>query len=301
MRALLPSAGEDGRAARSAWPSPTSRPTSSTRSSSPSSAEAAKQGVEVVVVDAKGDAATQVSQIQDFITQHVDAIIYIPAGATAAGRARSRTPRRPASRSSPSTATRRTPWRHLHRHRLRRRRQGAGRATSPSMTGGEGQVGDPPGPDRHHAGDRPRQGLHRGAGQGARASRGRSPSSPPTVGPGRGLQRLPRTCCRRIPTSPSSSAAPTRWRWARRRPCASANLGHKVTIVGFDGDFAGLKAVRDGTLDATMTQHTQAMGRLALQSARDADQRRQGAGRAAAVPAYLTTKDNVGPVHRQHP
>src|SRR4051795_13132377 len=47
--------------------------------------EAAKQGIEVVVADARGDAATQVNQIEDFITKKVDAIIYIPAGATAAG------------------------------------------------------------------------------------------------------------------------------------------------------------------------------------------------------------------------
>jgi ribose transport system substrate-binding protein len=47
-------------------------------------AAAKEQNVKVVVADAKGDSNTQVSQIQDFITQQVDAIIYIPAGATAA-------------------------------------------------------------------------------------------------------------------------------------------------------------------------------------------------------------------------
>jgi ribose transport system substrate-binding protein len=47
--------------------------------------EAKAKGVKVVTVDAKGDAATQVSQIQDLITRGVDALIYIPAGATAAG------------------------------------------------------------------------------------------------------------------------------------------------------------------------------------------------------------------------
>jgi len=45
---------------------------------------AAAQGIEVITVDAKGDGATQVSQIQDLITQGIDALIYIPAGATAA-------------------------------------------------------------------------------------------------------------------------------------------------------------------------------------------------------------------------
>src|SRR3954452_17347554 len=49
------------------------------------SAEAAAKGVTVVVSDAGGDSARQVSQIQDFISRSVSAIIYIPAGATAAG------------------------------------------------------------------------------------------------------------------------------------------------------------------------------------------------------------------------
>jgi ribose transport system substrate-binding protein len=48
-------------------------------------AEAKLKGVKVIVVDAHGDSATQVNQIQDLITRGVKAIIYIPAGATAAG------------------------------------------------------------------------------------------------------------------------------------------------------------------------------------------------------------------------
>ncbi len=43
-----------------------------------------KLGIEVIVVDAKNDTATQVSQVQDLITQGIDAFIYIPAGAAAA-------------------------------------------------------------------------------------------------------------------------------------------------------------------------------------------------------------------------
>src|SRR5262245_22341633 len=49
------------------------------------SAEAAAKGVKVVVSDAGGDSSRQVNQIQDFISRNVSAIIYIPAGATAAG------------------------------------------------------------------------------------------------------------------------------------------------------------------------------------------------------------------------
>ena len=45
---------------------------------------AGKLGIEVIVVDAKNDTNTQVSQVQDLITQGIDAFIYIPAGAAAA-------------------------------------------------------------------------------------------------------------------------------------------------------------------------------------------------------------------------
>ena len=47
-------------------------------------AYAGKLGIEVITVDAKGDTATQVSQVQDLLTQGIDAFIYIPAGAAAA-------------------------------------------------------------------------------------------------------------------------------------------------------------------------------------------------------------------------
>ena len=47
-------------------------------------AYAKTKNIEVITVDAKGDAATQVSQIQDLLAQNVDALVYIPAGATAA-------------------------------------------------------------------------------------------------------------------------------------------------------------------------------------------------------------------------
>ena len=43
-----------------------------------------EKGYTIVTVDAKGDATTQVNQIQDLIAQKIDALIYIPAGATAA-------------------------------------------------------------------------------------------------------------------------------------------------------------------------------------------------------------------------
>jgi ribose transport system substrate-binding protein len=46
--------------------------------------EGKKRGIEIITVDAKGDGPTQVNQIQDLLTQNIDALIYIPAGAAAA-------------------------------------------------------------------------------------------------------------------------------------------------------------------------------------------------------------------------
>ncbi|HPE60366.1 MAG TPA: substrate-binding domain-containing protein [Thiolinea sp.] len=43
-----------------------------------------EKGIDLIVVDAKNDTATQVSQVQDMMTQGIDAFIYIPAGAAAA-------------------------------------------------------------------------------------------------------------------------------------------------------------------------------------------------------------------------
>lgn len=45
---------------------------------------AKEKGIEVITVDAKNDGATQVSQVQDLLSQGIDAFIYIPAGAAAA-------------------------------------------------------------------------------------------------------------------------------------------------------------------------------------------------------------------------
>ena len=47
-------------------------------------AYAKQKGIQVITVDAKNDSATQISQVQDLLTQGIDAFIYIPAGAAAA-------------------------------------------------------------------------------------------------------------------------------------------------------------------------------------------------------------------------
>jgi ribose transport system substrate-binding protein len=79
-----------------------------------------------------------------------------------------------------------------------------------------------------------------------------------------------------------------------------ANLGHDVLVVGFDGDVAGLKAVESGTLDATMTQKTQGMGKLALESALALADGKQ-VPKEQLQEAVLTTKENVKPFIENHP
>ena len=79
-----------------------------------------------------------------------------------------------------------------------------------------------------------------------------------------------------------------------------ANLDHKVLVVGFDGDIGGLKAVKNGVLAATMTQRTQAMGRLSLEAALDL----LGGKKLPPLqlqPATLTTRENVDRFLAKHP
>lgn len=82
---------------------------------------------------------------------------------------------------------------------------------------------------------------------------------------------------------------------------AARNAGRDdITVVGFDGDKAGLEAVRDGVLDATITQPTFKMGALAVDSA-------VALANEESVPAeqlqegILTTKENVEEFIAKHP
>ncbi|TIU17066.1 MAG: sugar ABC transporter substrate-binding protein, partial [Mesorhizobium sp.] len=79
-----------------------------------------------------------------------------------------------------------------------------------------------------------------------------------------------------------------------------ANPGHKVWVAGFDGDVAALKALKGGVFDVTATQQTQGMGRLAVDAAI-----KLVAGETVPTEqlqdATLTTKDNVDQFIAKHP
>jgi len=260
------------------------------------SAEAAKQGVEVVVADARGDAATQVNQIEDFVTKKVDAIVYIPAGATAAG-----VPVKDAKRADiPIIAVDRNPPDEPADSFIASDSVAAARTLGEhvaKLTGGEGrvailqgQIGTTPEIDRN---------------KGFQDALSKQP----------GLQVVAKQPADRdqdkgfaiaqnmLQVHPDISVFFGRadaMALGAAQAVRVANVGHEVTIVGFDGDYAGLKAVRDGTVDATMTQQTQKMGRMAVQSARTLID----GGKVPAqqlVSAFLTTKEDAAKYIARHP
>jgi ribose transport system substrate-binding protein len=79
-----------------------------------------------------------------------------------------------------------------------------------------------------------------------------------------------------------------------------ADLGHKVWVVGYDGDVGGLKGVQSGTLDATVTQPTFTMGRMAVDAVTELL-----AGKKVVwdrpTDGVLTTQANVAGFLKIHP
>jgi ribose transport system substrate-binding protein len=258
--------------------------------------EAAKQGIEVVVADARGDAATQVNQIEDFITKQVDAIIYIPAGATAAG-----VPVKDARKAHiPIVAVDRNPpgapadtfiasdsvagAKQLGEHVAK-------------VTGGnaevailQGQIGTTPEVDRSKGFD---QALKENPGLQVVAKQ------PADWDQDKGFAIAQNM----LQVHPDVSVF---WGQADAMALGAAqavrvaNAGHKVTVAGFDGDYAGLRAVRDGVIDATMTQQTQRMGRMAVQSSQELIAGKKPP-KQQLLPAFLTTKANAAKYLASHP
>src|SRR3954447_19472602 len=258
--------------------------------------EAAKQGIQVVVGDARGDAATQVNQIEDFITKKVDAIIYIPAGATAAG-----VPVKDARKAGiPIVAVDRNPPGAPADTFIASNSVAAadklGRYVA-KQTGGEGQVAILQG----QIGTTPEIDRNKGFQEALSESPGLQvvAKQPADWDQDKGFN-LAQNMLQAHPDISVFFGRADAMALGAAQAVRVANVGHKVTIVGFDGDVAGLKAVRDGKVDATMTQQTQKMGRMAVQDA----QTLIDGGKVPAeqlVPAYLTTKANAAKYLESHP
>jgi ribose transport system substrate-binding protein len=258
-------------------------------------AEAEAEDVEIVFADAKNDADTQVSQVQDFITQGVDAIIYIPAGATAAT-----VPVREAKAAGiPVVTVDRNPDGAPGDTFIATDSVAAAKELGEwvvEKTGGEGNLGIIQG----QLGTTPEEARDEGFTEGIAGSniveitRQASDAWAQEEGYDIATDMLQANPEINIIFGRADGLALGAAQAAR-------NAGiDDILVVGFDGDPSGLTAVADGTLAATVTQQTTLMGKLAVQSAlkliagEDVDAEQLQAG-------MLTTADNVQEFIDEHP
>ncbi len=256
--------------------------------------EAEAEGVKLVFADAKNDADTQVSQVQDFITQEVDAIIYIPAGATAAT-----VPVREAKAAGiPVVTVDRNPDGAPGDTFIATDSVASAKALGEfvvEQTGGEGNLGIIQG----QLGTTPEEARDQGFTEGIAGSNivevARQASEAWLQDEGYDI------ATDMLQAHPEINVIFGRADGlALGAAQAARNGGFEVLVVGFDGDPSGLEAVASGELAATITQQTTLMGKLALQSALKliagetlpAEQLQEG---------ILTTKDNVEQFLAQHP
>jgi ribose transport system substrate-binding protein len=254
-------------------------------------------GIEVITVDAKNDGATQVSQVQDLLTQDIDALIYLPAGAAAAA-----VPARLA------------------------------KAQGIPVVNVDRNADDEPG-DTFIATDNATSayevckhviGLAGGAGKMImiHGQKGTTPEVERTKG-----------CMQAIGENPGVELVAQQWsnQWSQAEGLdISQNLlqanpdvtiifgqadglalgaaqGVKVSgveqrvyIGGFDGDTTALPILAEGGFDATATQQVRGIGRLAVDSAV-----KLAAGETLPaeqlLPGFLTTPENAGEYVAEHP
>lgn len=253
-------------------------------------------GVELVVSDAMGDADTQVSQVQNFITRDVDAIIYIPAGAAAAT-----VPVRDAKAAGiPVVTVDRNPETEPGDSFIATDSVAAAQALGEwvgEKTKGEGKIGVIQG----QVGTTPEIQRDTGFKEGTAKFPGlkevaRQSSDQWAQDEGFNIATDMLQSNPKIDVFFGRADA-----LALGAAVAARNAGRDdITVVGFDGDKAGLEAVRDGVLDATITQPTFKMGALAVDSA-------VALANGESVPAeqlqegILTTKDNAEEFIAKHP
>jgi ribose transport system substrate-binding protein len=260
-------------------------------------AKAAEEGIEVITVDAKGDGPTQVNQIQDLLTQNIDALIYIPAGAAAA--------------TVPVKLA-----------------QAAGVPVVNVDRNAEGAPGD-----TFIATDSVASAkavceyiIEQAGGSGKMAIIHGQKGTTPEVDRMEG-------CTEAIEANPGVEVVTEQWSnmWSQdegfqimqnmlqANPDISivfaqadalalgaaqaikvANLPHKVWLAGFDGDTAALEALKNGVFDVTATQQTQLMGRMAVDSAK-ALVAGEEVPPEQLMDATLTTQENVEGFIANHP
>lgn len=256
-----------------------------------------EKGLEVITVDAKGDAATQVSQIQDLIAQNIDALIYIPAGATAAA-----VPVKAAKAAGIPVVN------------IDRNADGAPGDTfiaTDSVTSAR-QVCE------HLAN------LAGGKGEMIiiHGQKGTTPEVDRSKGCGEALAKFPdikvvgelwsegwhqdegfKLTSDLLQSNPNVSmifGQADALALGAAQAVKVANPDHRIYIAGFDGDTAALTALKDGVFDVTATQQTQKMGRMGVDAA-IALVAGETLPAEQLQDATLTTKDNVDQFIANHP
>jgi len=256
-----------------------------------------EKGIEVIAVDAKGDSATQVNQIQDLITRKIDALIYIPAGATAAG-----VPVKAAKAAGiPVVAVDRNAADAPGDTFIATDSVVASKTIGDwicKQSGGKGKIGIIQG----QLGTTPELDRDKGFNEALASCPGLkvvAKQDSKMWMQDEGFQ-IAQDMLQRNPDITIFYGRADALALGAAQAVKVANVGHKVWVIGFDGDVAGLKAVRDGVLDATMTQVTQKMGRMAMESAVDLVKGKKPPA-TQLQPATLTTKENVAGFIQAHP
>ena len=256
-----------------------------------------EKGIQIITVDAKGDSATQVSQVQDLITQGIDALIYIPAGATAA--------------SVPTKAAKAAGIPVVNIDRNADGAPGDTFIATDSVSSAK-QVCDY---IAKAAGGKGEMIIIHG-------QKGTTPEVDRSKGCGEALKAYPdvkvvgelwsegwhqdegfKLTQDLLQSHPKVSiifAQADALALGAAQAVKVANTGSKIWVAGFDGDTAALTALKDGVFDVTATQQTMGMGRMGV----DAAIALVGGKTVPAMQlqdATLTTKDNVEKFIANHP
>ncbi|ENN88613.1 D-ribose-binding protein periplasmic protein [Rhizobium freirei PRF 81] len=259
--------------------------------------EAKKRGIQVVTVDAKGDGPTQVNQIQDLLTQNIDALIYIPAGAAAAS-----VPVKLAKNAGIPVVN------------VDRNAEGAPGDTFLAtdsvssaksvcdyilkQAGGKGKMVIIHG----QKGTTPEVDRSKGCSESLKASPGVKVVAEQYSnmwGQDEGFQIMQNM----LQANPDVSivfAQADALALGTAQAIKVANPSQKIVVGGFDGDTAALEALSKGVFDVTATQQTQKMGRDAVANA----VKLVAGEKVPAVQlmdATLTTKENVAGFIANHP
>ena len=256
-----------------------------------------EKGLEVITVDAKGDSATQVSQIQDLITQGIDALIYIPAGATAAA-----VPVKAAKAAGIPVVN------------IDRNADGAPGDTFIAtnsvasakqvcefiikQAGGKGNMVIIHG----QKGTTPEVDRSKGCGEVIAANPGIKVVNEQWSqiwSQDEGF-KIAQDMLQADPSISVIFAQADALALGAAQAVKVANPDHKIWIGGFDGDTAALEALGKGVFDVTATQQTQLMGRMGVDAA-IALVKGDKPPAEQLQDATLTTKDNVAGFIAKHP